>query len=62
MMIEFQQWICTDKMYSEILQKKAREVACDQVLWLYGEDEQVTEAGTMSVFMLYINDQGGEVY
>lgn len=40
------------------VQKKAQEAGCDQALWLYGEDQQITEAGTMSVFLYYINDEG----
>ena len=29
-----------------------------QVLWLYGDDHQLTEVGTMNVFMFWINDDG----
>lgn len=32
---------------------------CQQALWLYGEDEQITEAGTMAIFAHIINDKGG---
>lgn len=32
---------------------------CQQALWLYGEDEQITEAGTMAIFAHFINDKGG---
>lgn len=40
------------------VQKKAQASSCDQVLWLYGQEEELTEVGTMSLFMFYINDQG----
>ncbi|RZF33585.1 hypothetical protein LSTR_LSTR007708 [Laodelphax striatellus] len=36
----------------------AQQKGFDQVLWLYGEDQQVTEAGTMNLFFLIINDDG----
>lgn len=39
---------------------KATEKGLQQVLWLYGEDQQVTEVGTMNIFMLYINDNGSK--
>lgn len=42
------------------VQKEAAERGFQQVLWLYGDDHQVTEVGTMNIFMFYINDQGGE--
>lgn len=32
---------------------------CQQVLWLYGEDEQMTEVGTMNIFMMWKNLKGG---
>ena len=41
------------------VQKEATEKGMQQVLWLYGEDQQVTEAGTMNIFVFCINDQGG---
>ncbi|KAM8910581.1 LOW QUALITY PROTEIN: branched-chain-amino-acid aminotransferase, cytosolic [Spinachia spinachia] len=31
-----------------------------QVLWLYGEDHQITEAGTMNIFLHWINEDGEE--
>ncbi|XP_003387852.1 PREDICTED: branched-chain-amino-acid aminotransferase, cytosolic-like [Amphimedon queenslandica] len=34
------------------------EKNCDQVLWLYGEDRQLTEVGTMNIFMHWINEDG----
>lgn len=33
---------------------------CQQVLWLYGEDHQMTEVGTMNLFVYWINEQGEE--
>lgn len=43
------------------IQKEAAAQGLNQILWLYGEDRQVTEAGTMNMFMLIVNDQGGEL-
>ncbi|KNC23357.1 hypothetical protein FF38_13547 [Lucilia cuprina] len=40
------------------VQKEASAKGLQQVLWLYGEDHQLTEVGTMNIFMFYINDQG----
>jgi branched-chain amino acid aminotransferase len=40
------------------VQKEASARGLQQVLWLYGEDHQLTEVGTMNIFMFYINDQG----
>lgn len=31
---------------------------CQQVLWLYGDDHQMTEVGTMNLFVFWINEQG----
>lgn len=44
------------------VQKEAIEKGLQQVLWLHGEDNEVTEAGTMNIFMFFINDDGGEHY
>lgn len=41
------------------VQKKAASRGLQQVLWLYGEDHQITEVGTMNIFMFYINEDGG---
>jgi len=38
------------------IQKKAEEAGCSQVLWLY--KDEVTEVGTMNLFMHWINDDG----
>lgn len=40
-------------------QCEAVENACQQVLWLYGEDNQITEVGTMNLFLYWINEDGG---
>jgi len=29
------------------------------MLWLYGEDRQITEVGAMNVFIFYKNQNGG---
>lgn len=42
------------------VQREASEKGLHQVLWLYGDDRELTEAGTMNIFMYYINDYGGE--
>lgn len=44
------------------VQKKATSLGLEQVLWLYGEDHQLTEVGTMNIFMYFINDLGGRFY
>lgn len=41
------------------VQKEATSKGLQQVLWLYGEDHQLTEVGTMNIFMFFINDDGG---
>ncbi|XP_010613563.1 branched-chain-amino-acid aminotransferase, cytosolic [Fukomys damarensis] len=38
----------------------ALEKGCQQVLWLYGEDHQITEVGTMNLFLYWINEDGEE--
>ncbi|CAL7945493.1 unnamed protein product [Xylocopa violacea] len=40
------------------VQREAVEKGLQQVLWLYGEDNEVTEVGTMNVFMFCVNDDG----
>lgn len=44
------------------VQKEAIEKGLQQVLWLYGENHQITEAGVMNVFLFCINDSGGKVF
>ncbi|XP_036373843.1 branched-chain-amino-acid aminotransferase, cytosolic [Megalops cyprinoides] len=41
-------------------QSEAVELGCQQVLWLYGEDHQITEVGTMNLFLYWINEDGEE--
>lgn len=41
------------------VQKEASKQGLQQVLWLYGPDHQLTEVGTMNIFVLYVNEQGG---
>lgn len=41
------------------VQKEASSKGLEQVLWLYGDDHQATEVGTMNIFMFFINDDGG---
>lgn len=38
---------------SIFVQKRSLKEGCQQVLWLYGDDNQVTEAGTMNVFAVF---------
>ncbi|EMP25020.1 Branched-chain-amino-acid aminotransferase, cytosolic, partial [Chelonia mydas] len=42
-------------------QREAMELGCQQVLWLYGEDHQITEVGTMNLFLYWENEDGGIV-
>lgn len=42
------------------VQKEASRKGLQQVLWLYGENHQLTEVGTMNIFMLFVNEKGGE--
>ncbi|XP_042525255.1 branched-chain-amino-acid aminotransferase, cytosolic isoform X2 [Dipodomys spectabilis] len=41
-------------------QCEAAENQCQQVLWLYGKDQQITEVGTMNLFLYWINEDGEE--
>lgn len=41
------------------VQQEASRKGLQQVLWLYGEDHQVTEVGTMNIFLFFVNDKGG---
>uniref|UniRef100_A0A672HGV7 Branched-chain-amino-acid aminotransferase n=1 Tax=Salarias fasciatus TaxID=181472 RepID=A0A672HGV7_SALFA len=41
-------------------QYEAEDYGCQQVLWLYGDDQQITEAGTMNIFLHWINEDGEE--
>ncbi|XP_051890279.1 branched-chain-amino-acid aminotransferase, cytosolic [Pristis pectinata] len=39
-------------------QSEAMKAGCQQVLWLYEDDEKITEAGTMNLFLYWINEHG----
>ncbi|XP_070847719.1 branched-chain-amino-acid aminotransferase, cytosolic [Chaetodon trifascialis] len=41
-------------------QYEAADHGCQQVLWLYGDDHKITEAGTMNIFLHWINEDGEE--
>lgn len=43
-----------------LAQYEATDYGCQQVLWLHGSDHQITEAGTMNIFLHWINEDGGE--
>lgn len=40
------------------VQRVASQRGLQQVLWLYGEDHQLTEVGTMNIFVYFVNDRG----
>ncbi|XP_067860804.1 branched-chain-amino-acid aminotransferase, cytosolic [Heptranchias perlo] len=42
------------------VQQEAKAVGCQQVLWLYGDEHEITEVGTMNLFLYWINEQGEE--
>lgn len=41
-----------------LIGKEAAKRGCQQVLWLSGENEEVTEAGTMNFFVYWKNEKG----
>ena len=41
-----------------LAQRRAQERGCQQMLWLFGPELEVTEAGNMNLFMFWINEQG----
>ncbi|KAM7371562.1 hypothetical protein PAMP_008786 [Pampus punctatissimus] len=41
------------------VQNEAVKRGCQQVLWLYGEQEEITEVGTMNLFIYWTNEKGG---
>lgn len=43
------------------IQQEAAAKGCQQVLWLFGEEEQITEVGAMNLFMFWTNEQGGKL-
>jgi len=40
------------------VQKIAEKTGSQQLLWLYGDDHQLTEVGTMNIFVYFINEKG----
>jgi len=42
------------------VQREANKLGCSQSLWLFGEDHQMTEAGTMNLFVYWVNENGEE--
>lgn len=42
------------------VQQEAASKGLHHVLWLYGPEHELTEAGIMNIFMLFINDKGGK--
>ncbi|OWF54154.1 branched-chain-amino-acid aminotransferase, cytosolic-like [Mizuhopecten yessoensis] len=40
------------------VQKAALQAGCQQVLWLHGDEEEITEAGTMNLFLYWVNPDG----
>merc|ERR1712131_14781 len=40
------------------VQNVAVKQGCQQVLWLYGEEEEITEVGTMNLFIYWMNEAG----
>lgn len=40
----------------------AQKLGCQQVLWLYGKEEQITEAGTMNIFFVFKNKQNRKLF
>lgn len=43
------------------MQNEAVKRGCQQVLWLYGQDEEITEVGTMNLFIYWTNEKGGQI-
>ncbi|KAF7697749.1 branched-chain-amino-acid aminotransferase, mitochondrial [Silurus meridionalis] len=40
------------------IQSEAVKQGCQQVLWLYGDKEEITEVGTMNLFIYWTNEKG----
>ncbi|CAG9532438.1 unnamed protein product [Cercopithifilaria johnstoni] len=43
-----------------LLSKIAASKNCQQILWLYGEEQWITEVGSMNIFMYWKNEQGDD--
>uniref|UniRef100_A0A8C8SU10 Branched-chain-amino-acid aminotransferase n=1 Tax=Pelusios castaneus TaxID=367368 RepID=A0A8C8SU10_9SAUR len=41
-----------------LVQDEAMRAGCQQALWLYGDDHQITEVGTMNIFLFWTDEQG----
>ncbi|XP_059521920.1 branched-chain-amino-acid aminotransferase, mitochondrial isoform X2 [Myotis daubentonii] len=41
-----------------LVQQEAKKKGCEQVLWLYGPDHQLTEVGTMNIFVYWTHEDG----
>ncbi|XP_040313574.1 branched-chain-amino-acid aminotransferase, mitochondrial isoform X1 [Herpailurus yagouaroundi] len=41
-----------------LVQEEAKKRGCEQVLWLYGPDHQLTEVGTMNIFIYWTYEDG----
>uniref|UniRef100_A0A2K6V3I1 Branched-chain-amino-acid aminotransferase n=1 Tax=Saimiri boliviensis boliviensis TaxID=39432 RepID=A0A2K6V3I1_SAIBB len=41
-----------------LVQQEAFRRGCEQVLWLYGPDHQLTEVGTMNIFVYWTHEDG----
>nr|XP_020013677.1 branched-chain-amino-acid aminotransferase, mitochondrial isoform X2 [Castor canadensis] len=41
-----------------LVQQEAQKNGCEQVLWLYGPDQQLTEVGTMNIFIYWTHEDG----
>jgi branched-subunit amino acid aminotransferase/4-amino-4-deoxychorismate lyase len=38
--------------------ENAAKLGCHQILWLFGEDHQITEVGAMNIFFVIKNKNG----
>lgn len=38
---------------------RAAKLGHHQVLWLFGPNHELTEVGAMNIFIVYVNEQGG---
>lgn len=43
-----------------MISTEAQTKGCQQVLWLYGPDELITEVGATNIFFMWKNNHGGE--
>ena len=43
-------------------QQMAAKNGYDQILWLLGDDDKVTEVGAMNIFVVVKRDDGGKIY